>query len=158
MARQKRHFTASHKSLSAEGVTKAEASAKLEAQIDWALESRPMHVEKRWGWLIIISATALGYESSLLDVSALEHGKQRSATELHGQVDFNGVLQSKRLHAAQNAWTLDRDTWVFVEQSGLDPHHANELRSWIAWQRRYAEARKNGATDGEAHHQACMAA
>ena len=158
MARQKRSFTASHKSLYAEASTKAEASAKLEAAIDWALEDRPLHIECRFGWVIIIAASANGYASKLLDPADLEHDIKYHAGCFHGQIDFAPLLQSCRSHAAQNAWTPATETEAHIEASGLDKANTAELRSWIAWQKRYADARASGANDGEAHHLACMAA
>ena len=155
MARAKRHFTATHKSLSAEGATKSEASAKLEAMIDWALDDRQLHIECRFGWLIIISPEARGYASKLIHPSVIEHGIKYHAGCFHGQVDFAPLLQSCRNHAAQNAWAFDcADDAAHVKAAGLDDTHASELARWIAWQRRYSALKASGATDNEAHRQA----
>jgi hypothetical protein len=35
------------------------------------------------------------------------------------------------------AWTHEADDEQHIEASGLDDQHADQVRSWMAWQRRY---------------------
>ena len=157
--RKKRHFTATHASLCAEGATKAEASANLEKQIDWALEYRPLHVESRFGLVIVIAANVNGYESSVFDPKELAHGNLHHNRTLYGRVDnIKGLVQETRGHAAQWMWDRAGDDEAHIAKAGLDVEHASALRRWIKWQRAYAAAKSTGATDNEAHNQACLVA
>ena len=141
--------------LYAEGATKAEAKAKLESMIDWALNTPQPVIEQLNGRLIVIVAEPCGYSVNVFDPAELQHGQRRDSWWTSGQGEYTDALASARLHAAQMAWSHSvSDDAVFVEASGL-AERAGELRSWITFQRSYAEAKANGATDADAHAIAC---
>lgn len=144
-------FRVSRGHLYAEGATKAEAKAKLESMIDWALNVASPVVEKRHGLIIVIASTPNGYCSHVLAPADLAHGQQRQSMSQNPQGDYGAALQSARNHAAQNAWSPSiADDSEFVARSGLGDK-SSELFNWIGWQRRYAAAKANGATDAAAH-------
>lgn len=129
-------------SLYAEGATVREAKAALQKKIDWACENHAPRIEQRFGYLIVIAASANGYESSVFHPDAIEHGDFYGFSRtMYGQISLNEVLQSARLDAAQRAWTLATCDESHVIGSGLDSWHADDLRRWIRWQRHYDAAR-----------------
>lgn len=152
---RKKVFRAERGYLAAEGATKADAKAKLDTMIDWALRAAMPTVESRHGLLVMVAATAHGYCTTVIDPAKLSHGMVGGGWCQNPQGDFGEALQSARMHAAQCAWTHGcNDDAAFVAESGLGDK-ASELASWITFQRRYAEAKAKGATDADAHAIAC---
>ena len=148
--RKKRNYFASHASLTGQGASKQEANADLERQIDWALEHRSPYVEVRFGQLIVIAADASGWHSALVRQDDLATHGFKPCWTMCGQGEFEPILRSARLNAAQSAWSRDAMDAEIVEQAGLDKSGQGELQSWIGFQRKYAEAKSIGKTDGEA--------
>lgn len=145
--------------LTGQGATKTEAKADLESWIDLACQHGAPHVESRFGLIIVVAASSVGWHHMVIDPAELTHGavKHCSATYAKG-TEFAKVEQYARMHAAQWAWSPDVDDAAFIAKAGLDSHGAGELGSWCAFQRAYAEFRAQGMSDSEAHQQACMAA
>lgn len=157
MRKPKKYF-ATRGHLTAEGATKAEAKAKLEAMIDFACRNDTPKIEGRFGLIIVVAATANGWTHTIVDPADMHHGKERHCNCMYGQGEFTDALNSARNHAAQWAWNTNvADDAAFVAMAGLTEPKARELASWIAWQRRYAAAKANGATDNDAWNAASTA-
>lgn len=128
--------------LSATGRTKSEAQAKLDAQIDWALECASGITESRFGLILILSATPNGYAWQIIDPSELAHGKQFYATCHCGQIAYSDALNQMRHAAAQRAWSVFADDEWLIENARLLPASQADLRSWCKWQREQAQERE----------------
>ena len=148
--------TAIRGDLVAIGATKREAKANLEDLISWACENHALRIEFRFGFILIIAATANGYESALIDPKTIKPDENYGygCRTTYGQIEVHDVLQSLRNHAAQNAWTLETDDAAHILASGLDQRHCIDLQRWIDWQRHYARLRSEGMNDNDAYNAA----
>ncbi len=135
--------------LSGQGATKTEARADLDKQIDAALQFHSPIIECWHGYTVFVAATPTGWTTYVFRPDELEHGARRIPCSHSFRKESDTVI-SARMHAAQCAWTLGcNDDAAFADRSGLGDK-ARELTSWMAWQRRYAEAVARGAADAEA--------
>lgn len=149
--RKAKKFYATRGHLIAEGATKTEAKQKLEAMIDYACRNGTPKIESRYGLIIVVAATSNGWTHTIVDPSDMHHGKERHCNCMYGQGEYTDALISARNHAAQWAWNPSvADDAAFVANAGLTEAKASELTSWIAWQRRYAAAKAQGASDNDA--------
>jgi hypothetical protein len=125
-------------SLTGQGNTKTQAKADLERQIEWAIAWNPSQIEVRHGRLIVVLATSDGYGYRIVEKDDLDKpDRVLMLTTFFGQTDFSSVMQQARAALAQMAWTHEADDEQHIEASGLDDQHADQVRSWMAWQRRY---------------------
>lgn len=141
--------------VSGEGPNKTVAKADLEKQVDWLLNAGSVVVEKRYHLLIIVAPIGGGWETKVMDPAQAEHGKPVWFSNLHGPEDRARVLDSCRLHAAQNAWTHDTNDFEHIALSGCSLDLQRELSSWCKFQRDYKALKDAGKTDQEAHAGAC---
>ena len=138
--------------LTGQGASKTDARADLDRQVDWACAVASPVIECWHGLIVVVAATPGGYSTAVFNPADLAHGKQRACTSIMPQGEYTDALESARSHAAQWAWRVsETDDTGFVARSGLSKCKAIELADWIQWQRRYATAKANGATDCEAH-------
>lgn len=149
--RKAKTFYATRGALTASGANKTEAKANLEPMIDWACNAGMPVIECRFGFLIVVASDANGWSTSVVGPDDMVHGQRKWCGTSHGQqIAYSDALISARNHAAQNAWSPDvADDAAFVEMAGLGPK-SGELASWIAFQRRYVEAKTSGHNDGDA--------
>lgn len=141
--------------VSGEGPNKTVAKADLEKQVDWLLNAGSVVVEKRYHLLIIVAPIGGGWETKVMDPAQAEHGKPVWFSNLHGPEDRARVLDSCRLHAAQNAWTMYADDLEHIALSGCSPDLQRELTRWCKFQRDYITHKAAGKSDAEAHALAC---
>lgn len=154
--RKRKEFHVSRGCLTGTGATKSEAKANMERQIDWACRHAAPQIEMWHGYMVLVAASPDGWNTYVFRPDELQHGDCRRSCTMHGQVEYTDALDSARLHAAMNGWTLEcDDDAAFILRSGLTERRRDELSRWICFQRRYAVAKAAGASDGDAHAIAC---
>lgn len=149
--RRKKIHTVTRGSLTASAYSKAEAMADLNAQIDRVCQPRDPHVEMRYHkWTFVIAQTptgwAVGYHGPF-DTGCTVRISGHSGP----QQSFLQVLIGCRTHIAQCAWEPSEDDAKHIEASGLMGPEANDFRSWVAFQRRYIQAKDKGMDSNLAH-------
>lgn len=154
--RKAKTYFATRGDLTAEGATKAEAKANLDAMINWACQYRHPLVENRFGLLIVISHSSHGWQSIVIDPASRQHGGRWESFCGQGMGDYGDVLASARMHAAQNAWTPAADDEQHIALAGIAAKEG-ELRRWIAFQRRYLAAKAQGRSDNDSWNIAAAA-
>jgi hypothetical protein len=153
--RQPKTFTAVRGALESRADSKKEARAYLEKMVDYACAWHSSHLETRFGYLIAIMHTPLGYESMVIDPARLaEHGRTHSASCFSGDTSLDQEIQRGRMNAAQLAWHRGENDEKFLAATGLDEIGQMELLRWIRFQRLYADHIAAGATPAEAHNRA----
>lgn len=151
----KKPITVSRGRIEATAANKTEAKAALEQRIDWYLSQGEPWVETRFGFTLIVAAMPNGDWTSML-VAPTYVGKRQWFSAFSREEHIDAVIFRLRLHAAQSAWRLDSDDREICVQSGLAD--VSDLKRWIAFQRKYAALKAEGLSDGDAHHEACLAA
>jgi hypothetical protein len=127
--------------LRATGATKSEANAKLEKQIDWALDTGGASiVETRFGLILVLAGTPSGFWWQVIDPSNLVHGKQIYGTCFVGQIAYSDALDQMRAAAFQRAWTVFFRDDEALELAQVLPRTRADLQSWCKWQREQIKA------------------
>lgn len=122
--------------LRATGATKSEAQAKLDKQIDWALDTGGANmVESRFGLVLILAGTPNGFWWQIIEPTELKHGKQMFGTCFVGQIAYSDALDQMRAAAFQRAWSVFAEDEIMIEMAQVLPRSQAELRSWCKWQR-----------------------
>lgn len=144
---------------SAIGSDKREAQEIMNRMIDRAMSNEAPIVETRFGWLLLAVPTPTGWTSQLISPADMQqHARNHAANCFDTDRPRDRMVQSLRLSAAQCAWTQETDDEKHLDASGLDLEHENQLRSWLAFQRRYIAAKARGLSDNDAFDDARMAA
>lgn len=154
MTRNRTPATATRGLLIATAPTVREAKAKLESLTDAALNRGGPFIESRFGRIIIIAADPNGWTSTHINPADLAHGRQAWPSLWNAEKPLAEIIQSQRIAAAQAAWTHATNDEEHIALADLDKGHAESLRRWTAFQRRYAVEKAGGATDAEAWNRA----
>jgi hypothetical protein len=152
MAGRKKTVQVQYLSVYAEGATRAEAKANAERFIERAMRASytPVIITVHGHRGIIWRDSSAGIVSALIR----EDG---SISGCHSQTSHDVPMESAaewmRLHLGQNAWTpAVEDDEAFITGIGFSHSSvADELRSWIAFQRRYQAALADGKSKDEAY-------
>jgi hypothetical protein len=139
------------------GGTKAAAAADLKRQVKGWCEAPDPHMETRLGYAIIVYSDPNGYSCYRvigpddLDKDRVLHASCTSSSAMPR------AISEARYAVAQRAWNSSmapRDDEPFLARTGCDKDHADQLRSWIKWQRSYASLIATGYTAAQAHEMA----
>ncbi len=143
MAKKSKTVAAQRGYLVGHGADKKAAQAELDRMINLALTRRSVHIENRFGMVLVVAPDAAGYSHTVFNPIELPHGKERygSCSHTHSAT-FEDVLDSARAHAAQCSWSpAEDDDYDFVNLSGVVSKDGRDrLLSWIRWQRAYSDA------------------
>jgi hypothetical protein len=136
--------------LEATAPTAKEARALLDPQIDAACKHRGAHIEKRFGWIIVITPTLNGWDYTYFWPVDLKDGQEVHTKSGTGERDFERVRQEVRLAVAQLVWRHEMSADEIVARAGLNKAREGDFRRWVDWQRAYRAAKDLGATDADA--------
>jgi hypothetical protein len=148
------------------GETKTAARQAFDAALaSYCEESQSFHVENRYGSIFIIWRDLHGWNVRNIwgDCAdpAFVHGSSHtmaSCSSCASHESMRDVVQSARMHCAQNHWTYETEDESHVAAAGLATTGESELRRWIRFQREYRRLKAAGHNDSECHEMACRAA
>lgn len=152
MRRKKNDYRETRGNLEGRGKTSVEAKIDLNSQIDWAVSYHPTYIETLLGHLIVISPNAHGYQ---VTVASIEKSKVYRNLVHCAHAPLNQLVRRARVDVCQRAWTETKIDELYIESTELDDEGKEQLRSWIRFQRLYAEHIEHGATPAEAHRLSC---
>lgn len=141
-----------------EGIGKnlIEAKINLKSQIKGWCDAPDPHVEIRFGCVLIVFYEPNG--ASCYRIIRPEHLEDHGKVLLPScvsHVTMERAISEARFAVAQSEWSESANDDVHVARSGCDKDHADQLRSWIKWQRAYSKLIGAGYSATEAHRMAC---